>query len=284
MSKVDAVILAGAPANELAETVSRCATSPATQDDGANRAMIHVAGKSMLQWVVDALRGASSVGRIAAVGSVSADGLDLVVEPGGNLVENIRRGIEALNADGPVLVVCSDIPLLTPEAVEDFLERAEKLEVDLAYPILPRAHCEARYPGIKRTYLRTGDGVFTGGNIMLIRPEFVSRNWEAIAGAYAARKHVLKLARMIGIGVLIRVLAARVFSGLLRISMLERAAGRMLDARVAAVVSAYPEIGEDVDKPSDLKAVQRFLVSNKRYSERSEESRGRKADSSLRSE
>jgi len=272
MSKVDAVILAGAPANELAQTALRYATSPATQDDGASRAMIQIAGKTMLQWVVDALRGAESVGKIAAVGEVAADGLDLVVKPGGDLVENIRRGIDALEADGPVLIVSSDIPLLTPKAVEDFLERAGKLDVDLAYPILPRAHCEARYPGIKRTYLRTGDGVFTGGNIMLIRPEFVSRNWEAIANAYAARKHVLKLARMIGIGVLIRAVAARVFSGLLRVSMLERAAARMLDARVAAVVSAYPEIGEDVDKPSDLEAVRKLLGSSSRHSERSEES------------
>ncbi len=221
--------------------------------------MIPIAGKSMLQWVTDALRGAPSVGRIAAVGEVSADGLDLVVEGGESMVENIRRGIEALKAEGAVLVVSSDIPLLRPEAVEDFLDRATKLDADLAYPIIPRAHCEKRYPGIKRTYLRTGDGVFTGGNLMLVRPEFVARNWRTIAAAHAARKHVLLLARMIGIGVLVRVIAARLFPGLLRISMLEKAAGRMLDARVAAVVSPYPEIGEDVDKPSDLEAVERFL-------------------------
>jgi hypothetical protein len=47
----------------------------------------------------------------------------------------------------------------------------------------------------------------------------------------------------------------------LRISMLERAVSRMLDAKVAAVVSAYPEIGEDVDKPSDLEVVRRILGS-----------------------
>ncbi|MGB9620585.1 MAG: hypothetical protein ACPL7K_09255, partial [Armatimonadota bacterium] len=153
-----------------------------------------------------------------------------------------------------------DIPLLTPEAVDDFLERAMKLDADLAYPIIPRAHCEARYPGIKRTYLRTGDGVFTGGNLMLVRPEFVIRNWETIARAHAARKHVLQLARMIGAGVLFRCLAARLFPGLLRVSMLENAAGRMLGARLAAVVCAHPEIGEDVDKPSDVKVVERFLL------------------------
>jgi len=170
-------------------------------------------------------------------------------------VENIRLGLEALDAQGPVLVASSDIPLLTAEAVDDFVARAEKLDVDLAYPIIPRAHCEARYPGMKRTYLRTADGVFTGGNLMLLRPEFVERNWEMIAEAYAARKRVFRLARMIGIGVLIRAAAARLFPGLLRVSMLEKAASGML-----GVVSPHPEIGEDVDKRSDVEAVERFLI------------------------
>jgi len=266
MSKVDAVILAGAPAGGLAPTAEGGRGSCRAM----SRAMIPIAGKSMLAWVVEALRGAASVGRIAVVGNITdgpgspepgPSGVDLVVEPGGNLMENIKRGIEALEPEGPVLIVCSDVPLLTAEAVDDFVERAAKLDVDLAYPIIPRAHCEARYPGIKRTYLKTGDGVFTGGNIMLVRAEFVFRNWGTVSNAYAARKQVFKLARMIGMGVLARVLAARVFPGVLRLAMIERAAGKMLGARVAAVVSAYPEIGEDVDKPSDLEAVERLLGS-----------------------
>ena len=250
MSKIDAVVMAGAPAGaEL---------SPDQPE--LSRAMIRLGEKTMLQWVVDALRASPSVGRMAAVGEVSGDGLDMVIEPGTTLVENMKRGIEALGEAERVLVVSSDIPLLTAEAVEDFIARAEKLDVDLAYPILPKSHCEARFPGIKRTYLTTGDGVFTGGNLMMVRPEFVARNWEAISGAYAARKQVVKLARMIGIGVLLRVLAAKLLPGILRISMLEQAAGRMLDAHVAAVVSAFPEIGEDVDKASDLEAVRRILA------------------------
>ena len=251
MRKVDVIVLAGAPAG----------AEMAPEGGVASRAMIPLAGKSMLRWVVDALRGASSVGRIAAVGEVAAEGLDIVVAPGENLIENIKRGIEALEAKEPVLIASSDIPLLTAEAVEDFIERASKLDADFAYPIVPRAHCEARYPGMARTYLKTGDGVFTGGNIMLVSPEFVLRNWQTIADAYTARKQVLKLARMIGIGVLLRVLLAQVVPGALKVPMLERAASRMVGGRVAAVVSAYPEIGEDVDKPADLEAVRKLLAS-----------------------
>lgn len=224
-----------------------------------SRAMVPIGDKTMLQWLVDALRGADSVGRIVAVGDVSADGLDQVIQSGGSMVDNIRLGIGSLEAAERVLVVCGDIPMLTPKAVDDFIERAGKLGVDLAFPIIPRSHCEKRYPGIKRTYLTTGDGVFTGGNLMLVRPEFIEQNWQVIAGAYAARKQVVQLARMIGLGMLARVMLSRLWPGILRISMIEQTVSRLLKARVAAVVSAYPEIGEDVDKLSDLEAVRRFM-------------------------
>ena len=250
MNKIDAIILAGAPAD------------PEMVPEGGlvSRAMVRVGDKTMLQWVVDALRGSPSIGRILAVGDVAADGLDGVVEPGDDLVSNVKRGIEELDTKEPVLVVCSDIPLLTARAVEDFVDRAVPLKADLAYPILPKAHCEKRYPELKRTYLKTADGVFTGGNLMLLSPEFVFSNWEAIANAHAARKHILKLARMIGIGVFLRVILAQLAPCVLSVSVLERAASRVLGAKVVAVVSAYPEIGEDVDKPSDLAVVRKILL------------------------
>ncbi len=249
MNKVDAVILAGAPADP--EMVPQGALT--------SRAMVCVGDKTMLQWVVDALRASASVGRIIAVGDVTADGLDCVIEPGTDLVTNIKRGVDELDTDESILVASSDIPLLTAKAVDDFLRRAVPLNADMAYPILPRSYCEKRYPDLKRTYLRTADGIFTGGNIMLLRPSFISDNYQTIAEVYAARKQVFKLARMIGMGVLLRVIAAQLVPPAVSVAVLERAASRMLGAKVAAVVSAYPEIGEDVDKPADLDIVRRIL-------------------------
>jgi len=249
-NKTDAVILAGATAGpEL---------NP--EDGEISRAMVDIAGKTMLQRVVDALRGSQSIGRIAAVGKVEADGLDLIVGPGPDMVTNIKLGTDALKTDSNVLIVCADIPLITPESVDDFVNRAREKQVDLAVPIITKQCCEQRYPGMARTYLTTADGVFTLGNITLMSPDFIENNWNAVAQAYAARKQVVKLARMIGMGVLARVILARVIPSVLRVSMLEQAVERMLGARVAAVVSEYPEIGEDVDKLSDLEAVRRILA------------------------
>jgi len=249
LDKVNALILAGAPAG----------VEMSPDDGNMSRAMLPIGGKTMIQWVVDALRGSPSVGRITAVGHVQADGLDQVVEPCDTLVANIRRGLDAIGPCDAVLIVSADVPMLTSEAVEDFIARAQRVGADMAYPIIAKADCQARHPELRRTYLKTGDGVFTGGNIMLVRPDFIQRNWQAIENAYAARKHILQLARMIGVGTLLRVVVGQVFPAVLTISGLEKAASRMLGGKVAAVISAYPEIGEDVDKPSDLSAVRGIL-------------------------
>jgi 2-phospho-L-lactate guanylyltransferase (CobY/MobA/RfbA family) len=251
VDKVNALILAGAPAGvELSPDNSEI-----------SRAMLPIGDETMLQWVVDALRGSPSVGRIVAVGRVQADGLDEVIAPRDSLVGNMKLGLDALGPSEAVLVASADVPMLTSEAVEDFLTRARQLGADMAYPIIRKADCEARHPELRRTYLKTGDGIFTGGNIMLVRPDFVQRNWQAIQDAYDARKHVAQLARMIGLGTLLRVLIGQAFPRMLRISALENAASRMMGGKVAAVISAYSEIGEDVDKPSDLAAVRAILSS-----------------------
>ena len=250
MDRIDALILAGAPAGaEL---------SP--DDANVSRAMLPIGDKTMLQWVVDALRGAPSIGRIVAVGRVEADGLDEVIEPEESLIGNIRLGVSAIGPCEAVLVVCADVPMLTWQAVEDLLIRARELDADMAYPIIRKSDCEARHPELRRTYVKTADGVFTGGNIMLLRPDFVMRNWRTIQNAYKARKHVAKLARIIGLGTLLRVIAGQACPRLLRLAALEKAASRALGGKLRAVISAYPEIGEDVDKPSDLAAVRALLA------------------------
>ncbi len=253
LDKVNALILAGAPAG-----IELC-----PDNSEISRAMIPIADKTMLQWVVDALRLSPSVGRIVAIGHVQGDGLDEVIEPHDSLIANLKLGLDAIGQCEAVLVVSADVPLLTSEAVEDFLTCAIKLSADMAYPIIRKSDCEARHPELKRTYLKTGDGVFTGGNIMLLRKDFTERNWQAIQNAYAARKHVVQLARMVGLGTLFRVMLGQIIPSVLKISALENNVSRMLCGKVRAVISAYPEIGEDVDKPSDLAAVQTILGNSK---------------------
>ncbi|HOM70967.1 MAG TPA: nucleotidyltransferase family protein [Armatimonadota bacterium] len=249
--QVDAVILAGAPAD------------PDMVQPGQviSRAMIQIGQKTMLQWIVDALKSSKTIGRIVAVGDVSADGLDEVVKPGIGFIENIMLGVRACGDVDQVLVLTSDIPLLTPDAVDDFVTASLETGADMCYPIIPKQVCLEKYPTMKRTCLKTAQGEFTGGNMVLASPEFLKRNETQIAGAYAARKKPLKLASMIGFGTVIRMLIGQVlFPSAFSVPLLEKTLSGILGGSVSAVVSQYPEIGEDVDKISDLEAVRKILV------------------------
>ncbi len=248
---VDAVILAGAPAGP--EMISG--------GESISRAMVKIGPKTMLQWIVDALKSVESIREITAIGEVEADGLNKVVKPRASLLENLMLGVETCGNDDPILALSSDIPLITAEAVDDFLNNAIASGGDMCYPIITKESCLKKYPGVKRTYFRTREGTFTGGNMMLLSPEFLRKNEKRISEAYTARKKPLKLAGMISYGILLRAALAQVaFPSLLPVPMLEHAVSRMLDGKVVAILTEYPEIGEDVDKAEDLEAVRGFLI------------------------
>ena len=49
----------------------------------------------------------------------------ILLECGESLVDNIEIGMDYLGAQNHVLVVTSDIPMLTQEAVDDFIRRCQ---------------------------------------------------------------------------------------------------------------------------------------------------------------
>lgn len=246
MNKINAVILAGALADF-------------GEDTTISRAMIQIGPKTMLSWIVDALRNCNCIGSIVAVGNVECDGLTAVIDPGKSLLENMKKGIDFFDSSTGVLILSCDIPLVTSEAIEDFLKNAVSDNIDLAVPIIDKKDCLRLYPQFKRTYIKTSDGIFTMGNIMFMSTRFVLNNWQLIEKSYNARKNVAKLASMMGIGFLFRVILAQFLPQVLKIKNIEDAAARMLSANVKAVVSVYPEIGEDIDKQSDLDEVRKLL-------------------------
>jgi len=250
-NRMDAIILAGAKNNGALRESS----------DTQYEASIPIHGRPLLDYVIRPLAEIGEVERIAVVGPEEALSPDLrtaiwqVVPCGGSMVENLRRGLDALSPKGKVLVVTADIPLLTAGAVEDFLARCREREADVYYPIVAREPIEARYPGVKRTYATLREGTFTGGNIILLAPDVVERHLATIDQAVALRKKPLQMARLLGLCCLIKLLIGR-----LSIGEIESRVEKKLRFKGVAVITPYAEIGIDVDKPSDLALVQRVLA------------------------
>jgi GTP:adenosylcobinamide-phosphate guanylyltransferase len=223
-----------------------------------NRALVQLApGRTMLDFIIDALKVAGGVRSITVVGDVPALPEVSVAAPGETMLDNIQIGIGAARpAQGErVLIVTSDIPFLTAEAVDDFLRQGLATPADFSYPIIPMDAYNREFAGMRRTTLKLRDGHFTGGNLVLLNPETLSNNRELIMRAYAARKDVLALGRMLGWGLLGRIVVSQLaFPNLLSVSDLELGVARLMGpgSVVKAVVTQFASIGTDIDKPGDV--------------------------------
>ncbi|HEY3330518.1 MAG TPA: nucleotidyltransferase family protein [Capsulimonadaceae bacterium] len=223
-----------------------------------NRALVELApGRTMLDHVVAALLGSKSVKTVHVVGDVPQPAGTTLVAPGETLLDNIMRGLDAA-APPPgdrALVVTSDIPFITPEAVDDFVTRAAATDGDFCYPIIPMDAYNREFGDMKRTTLKLRDGHFTGGNMVLLNPERILANKHVVMAAYDARKDVFALGKMLGWGQLFRIILSQVaFPNLLSVAELEVSISKLFGegASARAVVTEFASIGTDVDKPDDV--------------------------------
>ena len=221
-----------------------------------NRALIEVDGKTMLQKVVEALRGASVIGQISVVSDLPGSSEYISVSDHGGFVENIFAGVEASPPCEYVLISTADVPFLTSDAVQDLVVRGAGLGADIVYPVVEVAECYRRFPGVKRTAVKLNEGEYTGGNLVLARPEFLKRQKQHLIQAYAARKSPVKIAVKLGAGTILRfVLSKAVSPVFINIPLLEGKVSGVLGGTARALISPYPELATDIDRVEDLEAI-----------------------------
>lgn len=248
---MDAVVLAGA---RNMGALKDCSAS-------LYEAGIEIAGRPMVDLVVETLLSVKRIERIAVVipeGVLSDSVLSKVwatVSPGNTMVDSFFKAVAALQSDEPVLGVTSDIPLISPEAIDDFLDRCDQRPADIHYPYVQREINEAKYPGVRRTYIHLKDGVFTTGNIARVDPKALREHETLLKQAVELRKKPIKLVKMLGFKFVVKLLLRE-----LTVAEIEHRVGEILQLRAAGVASPYPEVGIDVDKPSDLELARKALA------------------------
>lgn len=227
-----------------------------------HRALLRLGERYALAYILDALAQSPSV--IATALVAPSEALDALAAlpgrkaaAGDSLVENMRIGAHAVADAAPthLLFITGDIPLVTVEGIEGFIAASLAVNAALTYPIIPREVSEQRFPGAKRTYVRLVDGTFTGGNALFTQATLLDDKQTLIQDLYAARKQPLRLAQILGWSTVVRLLF-----GTLALPYIEGVASRILGAPARAVITPYPEIGFDVDKATDLTAVEQALA------------------------
>jgi GTP:adenosylcobinamide-phosphate guanylyltransferase len=240
---MDAVVLAGGPHDAIARL----------QPGAPNKAFVEIGGITLVGRVLAALRGAASVGRLIVVAPPSMSGhrdLSLANElrpDGVRITESLRNGLAGLSEEVDVMIVASDLPVLTPPAVENFVSGVNALAADVVYGCVERRIHVQQFPKVPHTWARMRDGTFCGGGIVAMRPRALPMLERFIERLGAARKHPFKLASFFGWDMLARFAAGR-----LTIAQAEARATRILGAPVRALVSPYPETAVNVDRLSDV--------------------------------
>ena len=234
-----------------------------TYTQGCPKALIELAGKPMVQWVLDAVDQAPSVSRIIVVGlekesGLAAHKLSAFVPDQGSMLSNAIAGIEkaqVLDPDAQQLLLCSsDIPLLKPDMVETLIHLCPDPGVDIYHSVVSRANMENRFPESRRTYAKFLDGEYAACDIHVVAPGIAHKHRELWEALMSNRKNVAKQAFNLGPGFLLKYVTGR-----LSLDELERKLADKFDLIGRVVPVDAPEMGMDADKPFQLEICRREL-------------------------
>lgn len=234
---------------------------PTTQ--GKPKALLEIAGKPMVQWVLDAVADSQTIQNIVVVGLESDSELNCTkpiafVPNNGSLLNNIRAGVKKVSEINPsteyTLIVSADIPAITGDMIDWSVNASLETGEDIYYSVIPRDVMEKRFPESRRTYIRLKDMEVCGADINMIRIVIATGRDELWNRLIDARKNAFKQAALIGFDTLILLMLRR-----LTISKLVRTVARRLDLKGRALVCPYAEIGMDVDKPHQLELLRAYL-------------------------
>jgi len=236
--------------------------------NGDSKALIDIAGKPMVQWVLDALGDAQEVDNVIVIGLTHKSGLTCkkplhYISNQGRMLSNIVAGVnKSLELDKKteyVLIVSSDIPALKSEMVDWLVQSAAQTREDIYYGVCPREVMEARFPTSKRTYTKLKDMEVCGADINIIHVSMTTEHldtWEELIGN---RKSPLRQAAVIGWDTLFQLFTRQfTLQGLV-----ERACQR-INITGRAIIWDKAEPCMDVDKPHQLEIMREDLAQQKK--------------------
>jgi hypothetical protein len=233
---------------------------------GLPKALIDMGGITMLERVTRALAGSNYVDGliIAGIDGALLAGLSLppilaaLPDQGsmtGNLKVALEWRLEQARPGTEILVSTADIPMLTADVVDAFVEQCQPFDCLIYYNLVTRETMEAKFPASNRTFVRLRDAEVAGGDILLVQSRVVESDealWTALTDT---RKHAWKAARLVGFGTLLRLLTRR-----LSVRQVEEAATRMFGAPVRVMLSPHATLAMDADKPEQIELLRRHLA------------------------
>jgi GTP:adenosylcobinamide-phosphate guanylyltransferase len=254
MMLLDAILLAGGDPVRDAELLHYAGGAP-------RKALIELGHRTFLERIVQALLDSERVRRIAIVGLPQEFEIDMgaqvcFVPNRGSLFANGAAGFERLSTAGPIsdqlVVSTADIPLVTAEMIQAFIDTCLLHKVDFCYPIVTQKDMEQTFPGSGRTFVPIGRQRYAGGDIDVVTPKVLATNSTKLDQIIGERKTFWRQVRAVGLDTLLLFLIRR-----LTLERIEQRVEQVLGFTCKALISPHAEIAMDVDKPRHLAVVRK---------------------------
>lgn len=249
---MDAVILAGGKDTSSLENNHKL----------NNKSLLMINDIPMIEYVVDALNQAQEVQNIVVVGPQ----LDLAVhiekkvnkilESTDSIIENINIGIDYFNHNHKIILLTSDIPLITGEMIDDFIKKCREHEAFLFYPFISKEIILKKYPTTIRSYAILKEGTFCGGNMVIISRPIFDKNKLLLNEVYQKRKDIKKYITLLGMKFVVKYLFK-----CLTIKEIEDRAAEIVGFPVKGIMVGDPEMMIDLDKLGDYELILQILNS-----------------------
>lgn len=230
------------------------------EENGNSKALMKIASRFMVEYIINSLRDSKCINKIFIVGNdvikkEIGQMVDGFIHSSGGILDNIQNVINYIGEDEVPCIICtSDIPLVKGEAIRDFIQSCQERNLEFGYPIIDKRLNDLKYPEVERTYIKMKDGTYTGGNIVYVKPWTIKAFGEKARMMIENRKNPFKMGKLLGFKFLAMLILGRV-----SVEMVERRIETDFNIRCGAIRTEYPEIGNDVDKPSDVEFVMKHI-------------------------
>ncbi|MDD3655196.1 MAG: NTP transferase domain-containing protein [Atribacterota bacterium] len=221
-----------------------------------NKALLMINEIPMIEYVVNALLESKLVDDIVVVGPeydlvpFIEKKVKKILDSTDSIIENIKIGLDYFNDDDNILLLTSDIPLITGEIIDRFIKKCEQYNALFYYPIITKETILKKYPETVRSYALLNEGTFCGGNMAIFSRPLFDKNKELLNELYQNRKDVKKYVRLLGIKFLIKYLLKT-----LTIKEIEEKASLIAGYPVKSITIDDPEVMIDLDKLSDYELI-----------------------------
>ena len=234
---------------------------------GGNKVLFELAGKPILQWVLDAINVSENTGSILIVGmpetrAVSSKKPTFFLEAKGSLLENIEAGIGELLVINPnseyALLISGDLPAINGDMIDWLIDRSVEQVGDFFYPIIEQRIMEATFKDAQRTYVSVGEKRYCGGDMMVLRTSLLNKEKHRWKQLVDSRKNPLRQAMILGLD-----LSFRLIAGKLSLDRDVPIASRRLGFDIRVLECPFAETGMDIDKPHHIEIMKKFIESRK---------------------